>query len=203
MLGMSCASLTTNYDMGAFRWFPGAWKWISFRYSDFVEVKAKAKITLYDEIMKKRGTFINLALGFLGAWLLFEGNDVFAWITSGDAVTLFLSTLISISPYVEPADITGDFAYVFHWSTGSALLFGLLYLCTFFDSSKKFFLAKLVLSVSFFMITWYLLYFACFLIVMIPVFFYILSAFAVLLIATFVGGGLLSVAECVSEKLDS
>lgn len=184
-------------------WFPTTRKWIFLGRSNYIAIKIKAKLFFKCKIMKKYGTFIGFVLGFLVAWLLFKGDDDCAWITVRNAATLIWDKFMFISPYGRLTDITNNFIYILNWSSGWSVLGFLFCIILLFCDSRKFFLVKLILSVSYLMIMWYLLYFACFIIVKIPIFFNVLSAFAVSLIGIIVGIILLIPISEVSEKLNS
>lgn len=188
-------------------WFPTTRKWIFLGRSNYITIKIKAKLVFRCKIMKKYGIFIGFVLGFLVAWLLFKGDDDFAWITIRNAVlngvTLIWDKLMFISPYGRITDITDNFIYILNWSFGWSVLGSLFCIFSLFCDSRRFFLVKLILTVSYFMIMWYLLYFACFIIVKIPIFFNVLSAFAVSLIGIMVGIILLIPILEISEKLNS
>lgn len=194
--------------LGVFCWcFPTTRKWIFIGRSNYITIKIKAKLVFRCKIMRKYGTFIGFILGFLVAWLLFKGDDDFAWITIRDAVLnaalLIWDKLVFISPYGRITDVTNNFIYILNWSSGWSILGSLFCIILLFCDSRKFFLVKLILSVSYFMTMWYLLYFACFLIVKIPIYFNVLSAFSVSLIGIIVGMILLVPILEVSEKLNS
>lgn len=178
----------------AFCWrFPITKKWILLGISNYTTIKTKTKLIIKFKVMKKYGTFIGFAFGFLLAWLLFKGNDDLTWIsiknTSLNLATYLWDKFIFISPYGRISNITENFEYVLNWSTGLSIIGFLfwLWLSLFFSDSRKFFLTKLISSFSVFMIMWYLLYLSCFIIVKIPVFFHVLSTLSIIVIDIIVG----------------
>lgn len=158
-------------------------------------------------MMKKCGIFIGFILGFLIAWLLFKGNDDLGWVTIRDVtlkIVIYLwDKIVFISPYGRITDATDNFLYILNWSTGWSILCFLYCILLLFLDSRKFFLIKAVLSLSYFMIMWYLLYLACFIIIKIPIFFNVLSAIAVSISSIIVGLLLIIPIEEVAPKLNS